>query len=127
MPPGMKMLICIFALYSWISLARSSSPLPVTRAMYNSISNLMGEAEYPEEWWEERNECLDQLSPNMNAIMEKAWEGMVAFWDSRGQQGDLWSTCDEKRWFESNCTSQPGVSMDIWEPCNYASNLAYDR
>ena len=124
------MWIHILVSLSWISLARSSSELPVTRAMYNSISNLMGEAEYPEEWWQERNECLDQLSPNMNDIMEKAWEGMVAFWDSRGQEnpGGQWPTCDNKtRWFESNCTSQPGLSMDIWEPCNYASNLAYDR
>ena len=31
------------------------------------------------------------------------------------------------RWFERNCTVQPGVEMAIWEPCNYVSNLAYDR
>lgn len=30
-------------------------------------------------------------------------------------------------WFENNCTRQAPVEMDIWEPCNYASNLAYDR
>ena len=51
-------------------------------------------------------------------------------------------------WFENNCTRQlstssssltfntktsdtivrqPDVPMDIWEPCNYVSNLAYDR
>ena len=30
-------------------------------------------------------------------------------------------------WFESNCTKQQPVEMDIWEPCNYISNLAYDR
>ena len=31
------------------------------------------------------------------------------------------------RWFESNCTEQPGLGLAIWEPCNYVSNLAYDR
>ena len=31
------------------------------------------------------------------------------------------------RWFEKNCTVQPGLEMAIWEPCNYVSNLAYDR
>ena len=128
MTSGLKMLIPILAFLSWISLSRSSSLTPMTRAMYDSISNLMGEEKYPEMWWLERAECLDRLSPNMNSIMEKAWEGLVEFWESRGQEGDPWPTCkNQKEWFESNCTSQPGVNMDIWEPCNYASNLAYDR
>ena len=35
--------------------------------------------------------------------------------------------CDQARWFEKNCTVQPGIDMAIWEPCNYVSNLAYDR
>ena len=100
----------------------------MTRAMYNSISNLMGEQEYPEMMWKDRVDCFDKLSPNLNPIMEKAWEGMVEFWESRGQEGDPWLTCAQnKEWFKSNCTAQPGVVMDIWEPCNYAFNLAYDR
>ena len=119
----------IFLLLACLTITTSStSLLPVTRAMYNSISNLMGEAEYPELWWQERAECLDQLSPDLADTMEKAWAGMVEYWNIGGQEGDPWPTCVEKKgWFESNCTSQPGVTMDIWEPCNYASNLAYDR
>ena len=35
--------------------------------------------------------------------------------------------CEQARWFEKNCTVQPGIEMAIWEPCNYVSNLAYDR
>ena len=30
-------------------------------------------------------------------------------------------------WFECNCTYQEPSGIAIWEPCNYASNLAYDR
>jgi len=99
----------------------------VTRNMYNTISNLMGEEEYPEYQWQERIECFDKLSPQMNDIMEKAWEGIIDFWESRGQEGDIWKSCDHNKWFESNCTYQPGLGLAIWEPCNYASNLAYDR
>jgi len=100
----------------------------MTRDMYKSISNLMGEEDYPEVWWQEREECMEKLSPHMNSIMEKAWAGLVTFWDNRGQEGDPWYPCgDATRWFEYNCTKQPGVGMDIWEPCNYASNLAWDR
>ena len=38
------------------------------------------------------------------------------------------SSTSSSGWFESNCTHQPPpVEMDIHEPCNYVSNLAYDR
>ena len=35
--------------------------------------------------------------------------------------------CPEDGWFECNCTYQEPSGIAIWEPCNYASNLAYDR
>merc|ERR1719192_1416934 len=54
---------------------------------------------------------------------------MIKYWETRGSATDLWVSCDsnEARWFEINCTMQPGIEMAIWEPCNYVSNLAYDR
>ena len=113
----------------WHSFSSSSSTyLQMTLDMYNSISRLMGETQYPELWWEERVECYDNLSPDLAGTMEKAWEGMVEYWSTRGKSNDTWRSCSEKSsWFEWNFTTQPGVTMDIWEPCNYASNLAYDR
>ena len=118
----------IFLALLCTDMASFSTLQPMTRAMYNSMSNLMGEAEYPELWWEERAECFEQISPELGDTMEKAWEGMVEYWNSRGKEGDTWRECPEKsRWFENNCTTQPGVAMDIWEPCDFASNLAYDR
>ena len=95
--------------------------------MYDSISNMMGEEKYPEDWWMERVECLENMDPKMNAILEKAWDGMLSFWEAGGQEEDPWHDCEATKWFESNCTSQPGVGLAIWEPCNYATNLAYDR
>ena len=29
------------------------------------------------------------------------------------------------QWFEVNCTVQEYGKIPIWEPCNYASNMAY--
>merc|ERR1719347_1496774 len=63
---------------------------------------------------------------------------MLDFWETRGSENDPWEEYKnnthlghlnnrEEKWFELNCTRQPGVPMDIWEPCNYVSNLAYDR
>ena len=41
----------------------------------------------------------------------------------------MWIECPalDTRWYEDNCTVQPGLDIAIWEPCNYVSNLAYDR
>merc|ERR1711936_509573 len=115
---------------SWLLLGslNAQETTTTTLTMYNSISKLMGEEKYPEEMWQERVECFDKLSPDLNALLEKAWEGMIEYWEARGAEDDPWLSCEEdERWFEHNCTTQPGIEMDIWEPCNYASNLAYDR
>jgi len=54
---------------------------------------------------------------------------MIEYWELRGYGNDTWLACDSstERWYEKNCTMQPGIEMAIWEPCNYVSNLAYDR
>ena len=54
---------------------------------------------------------------------------MIQYWEMRGQKGDMWIECPalDTRWYEDNCTVQPGLDIAIWEPCNYVSNLAYDR
>ena len=101
-----------------------------TRQMYDSMARLVGEEDgYPEYWWTERQECFNSISPTLIDTLDLAWQGMVQYWQMGGQKGDLWDHCeaDEVRWFESNCTMQHGLEMAIWEPCNYISNLAYDR
>ena len=55
---------------------------------------------------------------------------MLKYWEVGGIKDDYWVPCpptNNQRWFEFNCTLQPGMEMAIWEPCNYVSNLAYDR
>ena len=92
------------------------------------------------------------LSPSLTHTMDMAWAGMRDFWNTRGTETDTWyrvmfkntslhhqcvarhecsslslTPLSSSGWFENNCTRQQPVEMDIWEPCNYASNLAYDR
>lgn len=99
-----------------------------TRLMYDSMARLVGDTDgYPESWWMERQECFNTISPTLIDTLDLAWQGMIQYWEMGGQRGDFWYKCDEFRWFENNCTMQPGVEMAIWEPCNYVSNLAYDR
>jgi hypothetical protein len=106
------------------TFATVNAELSSTRAMYDSISNLMGEEEYQEDCWMERVECLDNLDPKMNAILDKAWDEIIRIWEAGWQEEDPWYDCETTKSFESNCTSQPGLGLAIWEPCNYASNLA---
>jgi len=119
------------------ALATSSSKAepPSAREMYDSMSRMVTGSGYPSHWWEERTACLASLSPTLETTMDNAWAGMRQFWTTRGQEGDIWNECPTRGqdidsrsgWFESNCTKQQPVEMDIWEPCNYISNLAYDR
>merc|ERR1711963_322163 len=72
-----EMMLLVMSLVMVVGAERE---MTITKAMYDSMSQLVGEEEYPGGWWEEKN-----------------------------------------------CTLQPGIEMAIWEPCNYVSNLAYDR
>ena len=103
------------------------------REMYDGIETLMtGEPEFPSDEYEQLTTCLDMIDPLLLPSLEKAWQGMETYWNTRGgmytdNRVDTWEECPENRWFEVNCTSQPGKGLAIWEPCNYASNLAYNK
>ena len=105
------------------------------RDMYNGIEELMtGETVYPSFEFEELTSCLNKIDPLLEVALERAWQGMETYWNTHGgvdiDNGlDEWSGCKKNvtRWHEVNCTSQPGNGMAIWEPCNYASNLAYNK
>merc|ERR1719228_507009 len=130
--------LLLFVLVHTFSAVTASQD-DITRAMYDSISSLVTGSSYPDIWWEERLECFSQLSPTLLPSLESGWRGMLDYWITRGGDEDPWNQCQyfnmsiyydpniSTRWFELNCTTQPIIEMDIWEPCNYASNLAYDR
>jgi len=101
----------------------------ITRMMYDTMSQLVGESKYPDNWWHERQHCFNSISPTLIDTLDLAWQGMIDYWDMRGLEYDGWLECNssEKEYMEKNCTIQPIVEMAIWEPCNYVSNLAYDR
>ena len=82
----------------------------ITRRMYDSMAQLVGEPGYPATWWAEREQCLDSLAPNMRERLDLAWLAMITYWEVGGAEQDGWKSCEEQqRWFESNCTYQPGI------------------
>jgi len=140
---GLAMKVALLALLSPSPGISGSSIEELTRTSsrpnYDSISLLLTGEPYPSLWWEERRSCLAKLSPTLESSLNAAWAGMTQYWQTRGGENDTWYECDTSNlpiidplrspdaYFENNCTRQEPVTMDIWEPCNYASNLAYDR
>ena len=84
--------------------------MTMTRLMYDTMSQLVGEPVYPDTWWEERERCLSSISPRLTDSLERAWLGMIQYWEMGGAEGDQWRPCEQQgKWFESNCTHQPGL------------------
>merc|ERR1740131_859029 len=73
--------------------------------------------------------CMDSLNPNLWAVSDGAWTGMVAYHDNNGTENDTWGSClgtgHCHQYHEQNLTIQDYHSVGIYEPCNYASNFAY--
>ena len=84
--------------------------MTMTRMMYDSMSQLVGEPSYPDTWWAERESCLSSISSRLTSSLEKAWLGMIQYWEMGGLERDPWRSCHHQaKWFESNCTQQPGI------------------
>jgi len=108
------------------------------KQMYDGIQELMtGQPEFPISDYEDLTACLDKLDPMLVPSLEGGWRGMIEYWTTGVElAGQVWNDCRERNcggglmstsgWQECNCTNQPGFGMAIWEPCNYASNLAYN-
>ena len=72
--------------------------------------------------------CLDSLDPRLLTSVGSQWDGMIQYANAGGNMdaNDTWPACTNRgKWFEYNCTTQEYGNMPIFEPCNYASNIAY--
>ncbi len=78
--------------------------------------------------------CMDDLNPELKAASDLSWYGMLMYYDSNGVPGDEWASCNSTEttrvqhcveYSEQNATAQELGGVEIQEPCNYASNLAY--
>ena len=80
---------------------------------------------------EEFASCFHQTDPNLIRTVGTQWAKLVGYADQGGTpESDEWRqdcnrTPREEYWMENNCTVQQYGDMTIWEPCNYASNMAY--
>lgn len=89
-----------------------------------------GRAEFDPVFYDEFATCLNQLGPRVLQSVGAQWDGMITYAKNGGNPAanDPWPSCSEREngnWFEYNCTTQAYGNMPIYEPCNYASNVAY--
>ena len=69
-------------------------------------------------------ECWDETDPDLRGASNGAWQGMIDYFDNDGYGSDPWGS-DRGSWHEYNPRTQDFHNMIIYEPCNYASNMAY--
>lgn len=69
-------------------------------------------------------DCWDNADPNLRNASNSAWRGLLDYCDNDGFGKDPWGS-DRGPWHEYNPTIQHFHEMVIYEPCNYASNIAY--
>lgn len=89
---------------------------------------MTGEPTFDPVFYDRLSKCLNKLDPRLMESADAQWAGMVSYANTQGnnQTGDIWPPCPtNQKWFESNCTTQEYGQMPIYEPCNYASNIAY--
>jgi len=98
--------------------------------MADAMMQIMeGGGEYDRVYLSKLETCMNSLSPELWQVSEGAWTGMVAYHDTNGTDSDTWGSClgvgHCHEYHEQNLTFQEYHNIGIYEPCNYASNLAY--
>jgi len=101
-----------------------------TVAMLDGIMQIMeGGGQFDREYLAKLEGCMAQLDPDLWQVNEGAWIGLVQYHDENGTNSDTWGSClgtgHCHEYHEQNLTYQNFHNIGIYEPCNYASNLAY--
>ena len=95
--------------------------------MLNSMQQLLtGDASYFDPLFiEELQACWEDTHPDLKEAQDAAWQGMIDYFEMDGFGNDTWGNRKPNEiWFENNATAQDN-GIIIYEPCNYASNIAY--
>lgn len=98
----------------------------------NGMQKLMTDEDtfFDIEFYDELVTCLNTLDPKLLESVNGQWSGFKEYAATGGNPNidppDDWKRCElAGKWLESNCTVQEYGNIPIWEPCNYASNIAY--
>ena len=101
-----------------------------TLAMLDAMTALMtGEGEFDRTFLSSLSTCMNSISPDLVPLSDGAWRGLVEYHATDGAGNDTWGSCLDTghchKYHEQNLTVQEYHDIGIYEPCNYASNMAY--
>ena len=132
-------LIFLFAVY-FVSgatkyghtILQSEAESGETTAMLDSMVQLMlgTPGEFDRDFLASLTSCMETLDPALRLVSDGAWRGMIDYHDTDGAgSNDTWGSCLGNghchEYHEQNLTTQEYHNIGIYEPCNYASNVAY--
>ena len=94
--------------------------------MLNAMQQLMtGGSEYFDPaFLNTLKNCWDETDSDLTDASNGAWQGLIDYFDNDGYESDTWGSVNGS-WYEYNPRPQDFHGMIIYEPCNYASNMAY--
>ncbi|XP_018010700.1 uncharacterized protein LOC108668079 isoform X2 [Hyalella azteca] len=84
---------------------------------------MTGQPLYDREYLAELFRCMDTFDHRLVTSQNNAWQGMIDYWLAGGGVDDVWGEY-EPGYYERNVTTTDVFNMTIYEPCNYASNMA---
>ena len=95
------------------------------RAMLDAMQSLMtvNGSTFSQVAFSQINTDMNLFDGNLATTHNAAWQGMVNYWQIGGANGDNWGSQNGFR--ETNITTINVNNMTIYEPCNYASSVAY--
>lgn len=96
--------------------------------MLNAMQQLMSGSEtyFDQTFLEELQQCWSNTDTDLIEAEDSAWQGMIDYFQNDGFGVDPWGAGNENSsWLENNATAQDLYGIVIYEPCNYASNIAY--
>jgi len=103
---------------------RTSSDGTLLR-MLDGMQHLMtGSSRFDRTFYLHIEKCLKTIDPDLIRVQDKAWQGIIDFWNSNGTESDPWGGTPSE-YLECNKTVSNVNNMMIYEPCSYTSNIAY--
>ena len=98
------------------------SPMSV---MLDAMQELMtGEGTFNRRLYREQRSCMRTFSSRLPETQDMAWRGIVDYWRMGGTLDDPWGGRSTGL-IERNITEMTLHNMQIYEPCNFVSNLVY--
>ena len=118
----------ISSLFLILSFGIYANAEPLQDALNGMQVMMNGQPTFNPEFYNELVTCMNSLDSRLLTSVGSQWDGMIQYANAGGnpEANDTWPACTARgKWFEFNCTTQEYGNMPIFEPCNYASNIAY--